>query len=167
VFRLAVLSRDEARARRRELCDEGRDVVFTNGCFDLLHKGHLHLLEQAKNQGDYLIVGLNTDNSIRRLKGAPRPVKSESDRAVLLDALEYVDDVVLFDEDTPLALIEALSPDVLVKGSDYDPSEVVGAEHVREQGGNLYLVDLLPDHSTTALIDDIRSAQSREDTGKD
>lgn len=156
---VAIFEKDEARKKRDDLAEAGRRVVFTNGCFDLLHRGHLHLLREARKQGDYLIVGLNTDASVRRIKGESRPVKSETDRARVLDALEMVDAVVLFDEDTPRDLIETLTPDVLVKGSDYEPDDVVGADHVQNNGGELYLVDLLPDHSTTAFIETIRKGE--------
>lgn len=160
---MVILDDEDARKRRNQLRDEDRTVVFTNGCFDLLHKGHLHLLREAKNQGDYLIVGLNTDDSIRRIKGGSRPVKNEENRSAVLDALEMVDAVVLFEEDTPKRLIELLSPDVLVKGSDYEPDEVVGAEHVQAEGGRVYLVDLLPGQSTTSIVETIRqSGEARE-----
>lgn len=155
---MVIFDDDEARKKREKLGEDGRTVVFTNGCFDLLHRGHLHLLREAKDQGDYLIVGLNTDDSIRRIKGGCRPVKAEKNRASVLDALEMVDAVVLFEEDTPERLIELLSPDVLVKGSDYRPDEVVGAGHVQDRGGRVHLVDLLPDQSTTSMIDSIRES---------
>lgn len=110
-----------------------------------------------------MIVGLNTDDSIRRIKGGSRPVKHEENRSSVLDALEMVDAVVLFDEDTPKRLIELLSPDVLVKGSDYEPHEVVGAQHVQDQGGRVHLVDLLPGQSTTSIVETIReSGEARE-----
>ena len=153
---MTVMDDDTARERREELREADRTVVFTNGCFDLLHRGHLHLLSEAKKQGDYLIVGLNTDESIRRIKGESRPVKDETNRAKVLDAIGMVDAVVFFSEDTPKRLIELLSPDVLVKGSDYEPHEVVGAEHVRNSGGRIHLVDLLSDESTTSFIETIR-----------
>jgi D-beta-D-heptose 7-phosphate kinase/D-beta-D-heptose 1-phosphate adenosyltransferase len=129
----------------------GDQIVFTNGCFDLLHPGHISLLYQARALGDRLIVGLNTDASVRRLKGPQRPILSEQDRAAMLGALACVDLVVHFDEDTPLALIGHLKPDVLVKGSDYKPEQVVGKEVVEAYGGRVQLVDLVQGYSTTQL----------------
>ena len=126
-------------------------IVFTNGCFDLLHPGHVSLLHQARHLGDRLIVGLNTDASIRRLKGATRPILPEADRAAILSALEDVDMVVFFDEDTPLDLIDRLRPDILVKGADYRIEDVVGRTIVEAYGGEVRLVDILEGHSTTAI----------------
>ncbi len=136
-------------SRRR---DAGQKVVFTNGCFDLLHVGHARLLRQAAACGDLLVVGLNSDASVRRLKGPSRPLNSEGARAELLAALESVDVVTVFDEDTPLALIEAIRPDVLVKGGDYRPDEVVGRDVVEGSGGRLVLIPLVEGHSTTGLV---------------
>lgn len=134
-------------------------VVFTNGCFDLLHPGHVHLLNQAREQGDRLAVGLNTDASIRRLKGDNRPILSEQDRAAMLSALDCVDLVVLFDEDTPLELIENLRPDVLVKGDDYHISNVVGRSMVEKYGGEVRLVPILQGYSTTGIVNRMRARQ--------
>ncbi|MCF8035703.1 MAG: D-glycero-beta-D-manno-heptose-7-phosphate kinase [Desulfobacteraceae bacterium] len=132
-------------------------IVFTNGCFDLLHAGHLHLLNRASEFGDVLIVGLNTDASVRRLnKGTDRPLIPEQERAAIVAGLDCVNAVVLFDEDTPLSLIKTIKPDVLVKGSDYSPDQVVGRAEVEAHGGKVALVDLLPDKSTSALIRRIR-----------
>jgi D-beta-D-heptose 7-phosphate kinase/D-beta-D-heptose 1-phosphate adenosyltransferase len=132
--------------RRRE-----QRIVFTNGCFDLLHPGHVSLLHQARSLGDRLIVGLNSDDSIRRLKGAQRPILPGKDRAAILSALEDVDMVVFFDEDTPLNLIGRLKPDILVKGADYRIDEVVGKDIVEAYGGQVRLVEILKGHSTTAI----------------
>lgn len=129
----------------------GERVVFTNGCFDLLHPGHISLLHQARALGDRLIVGLNTDASVRRLKGPQRPFLSEQDRAAMLGALACVDLVIHFDEDTPLTLIGHLQPDILVKGSDYRPEQVVGKSEVEAYGGCVKLVDLVEGYSTTGL----------------
>lgn len=134
--------------RRRRL---GETVVFTNGCFDLLHLGHLQLLRRSAALGDFLVVGLNSDASIRRLKGPSRPINPENVRAELMAALECVDAVTVFDEDTPLKLIEAIRPNVLVKGGDYRPEEVVGRAEVEAAGGQLVLIPLLEGHSTTNL----------------
>ncbi|MFB6346380.1 MAG: D-glycero-beta-D-manno-heptose 1-phosphate adenylyltransferase [bacterium] len=161
---MSVLTQQEATDKRNRLMEQNKTVVFTNGCFDLLHRGHLHLLSESRQQGDYLVVGVNTDDSIRRLKGADRPVKSKEDRGQVLDALSMVNDVVFFGEDTPRQLIQRLTPDVLVKGSDYEPSEVVGAQHVKKNGGRLHLVDLLPGHSTSALIEKIKHSDGEGTT---
>ena len=131
---------------------EGRKVVFTNGCFDILHAGHVHCLERAKSFGDRLVVGLNSDDSVRRLKGKKRPVMNQSDRAAILSALECVDLVVAFDEDTPLELIRALKPAVLVKGGDYSPQDVVGRDMVEEWGGRVEIVPVLDGKSTTGIL---------------
>lgn len=136
---------------------QGRTVVFTNGCFDILHAGHLDLLERAATMGDRLVVGLNSDGSVRRLKGQERPVNEEGFRARLLAALSIVDAVVVFGEDTPQAVIEAVLPDVLVKGGDYRAEDVVGAGVVAAHGGRVEIVDLTEGHSTTGLIGRIRS----------
>jgi len=136
----------------REWRNQGLKIAFTNGCFDLLHPGHISLLDQAKRCADKLVVGLNADLSIRRLKGPNRPVQSEVARATVLAALKSVDAVAIFSQDTPLLLIEALSPDVLVKGADYTLDNVVGAEHVIKHGGRVVLAELLPGHSTTETV---------------
>lgn len=127
-------------------------VVFTNGCFDLLHPGHISLIRQSAAQGDHLIVGLNSDASVRRLKGPTRPIQNENSRALLLAALSDVDAIVLFDEDTPFELISALRPDVLVKGSDYTIDNVVGADVVQQGGGRVYLARLVDGCSTTGIV---------------
>lgn len=133
-------------------------VVFTNGVFDLLHPGHVALLEAARAHGESMIVALNSDRSVRTLhKGDDRPVVPEGDRARMVGALRCVDRVILFDDHTPLRLIEALSPDVLVKGGDYTPETVVGASHVLAHGGRVVIVPLVPDHSTTRLLERLRA----------
>jgi rfaE bifunctional protein nucleotidyltransferase chain/domain len=137
----------------------GRKIVFTNGCFDILHRGHVECLKQARALGDLLVVGLNSDDSVARLKGAGRPVLGQDDRAAVLSALESVDYVCIFNEDTPLELILALTPDVLVKGGDYKPSEVVGAKEVESWGGQLAIIELVPGASTTELISRINASQ--------
>ncbi len=135
-------------------------VVFTNGCFDLLHPGHVAYLEQARSLGEALIVGVNTDDSVKRLlKGPGRPVTSEADRARVLAALACVDRVVLFSEDTPLELITALQPDILVKGGDYQLEEIVGREVVQARGGQVLALPFVPGYSTTELLERIRSAK--------
>ncbi len=131
--------------------------MFTNGVFDLLHPGHVDLLATARGFGDALIVGVNSDTSVRRLnKGPDRPVRTQADRAYVLAALEAVDAVVIFDEDTPLAIITALEPDVLVKGGDYREETIVGAKEVRARGGEVKVVPLVQGQSTTSIVDRIR-----------
>jgi len=152
------LTLDEACTKREELRKSGQRVVFTNGCFDLLHPGHVHILEEAARQGDYLIVAVNSDDSVRRLKGEVRPIQRESDRVRVLNALEPVDDTIIFDEDTPRRVIEALSPDVLVKGADYEVDEIVGAEHVQSTGGDVHRVELLSGYGTSDIIRRIRNS---------
>ncbi|MCU0607909.1 MAG: D-glycero-beta-D-manno-heptose 1-phosphate adenylyltransferase [Candidatus Edwardsbacteria bacterium] len=130
----------------------GRTVVFTNGVFDLLHRGHVEYLEQARALGDVLVVGLNSDASVKRIKGERRPLCPQGDRAAVLSALACVDHVVLFDEDTPQRLIESLVPDILVKGADYSVEQIVGAETVLKNGGKVLPIELTPGRSTTDLI---------------
>lgn len=145
--------RDAARWRE---AGPGR-VVFTNGVFDLLHVGHIDLLVAARALGDRLIVGLNSDQSVRRLKGPARPVRSEAERAYLVSALEMVDAVAIFEQDTPLELILALRPDVLVKGGDYTPDTIVGRAEVEAWGGRVHVVPLTAGHSTTRIIEALRA----------
>jgi D-glycero-beta-D-manno-heptose 1-phosphate adenylyltransferase len=135
----------------------GRRVVFTNGCFDLLHPGHIRSLEAARTLGDVLVVGLNRDASIRQIKGDSRPVITENERAELLASLEAVDFVVLFGEATPREIISRLLPDVLVKGADWGSGEIVGRDEVERAGGKVISVPLEPGHSTTAILRKIRS----------
>jgi D-beta-D-heptose 7-phosphate kinase/D-beta-D-heptose 1-phosphate adenosyltransferase len=131
-------------------------VVFTNGVFDLLHPGHVDVLRGARGQGDVLVVGLNSDASVRRLKGPDRPVRSAAERAYVLAALECVDAVVVFDQDTPLELVRQLRPDVIVKGGDYAPDTIVGAREVRARGGSVVVIPLTPGQSTTSIIEKLR-----------
>lgn len=131
---------------------KGEKIVFTNGCFDILHTGHITLINHCATIGDKVIIGLNTDKSVQKLKGQNRPVNNENDRALLLASLQNIDAVVLFEEETPLNLIKAISPDVLVKGGDYKKDEIVGADDVLAAGGNVEIVSLVVGKSTTALI---------------
>jgi rfaE bifunctional protein nucleotidyltransferase chain/domain len=131
-------------------------VAFTNGVFDLLHPGHIDVLLGARRHGDALVVGVNSDDSVRRLKGPARPIRSAPERCYVLAALEAVDVVVVFDQDTPLELIGALRPDVLVKGGDYDEESVIGAPEVRAWGGSVVIIPLTPGHSTTSTIERLR-----------
>ncbi len=152
-----IVSRGAAARWVKRLQAQGLKVVFTNGCFDLLHLGHVRYLEEARSLGDALIVGVNTDDSVKRLDKEPtRPVTPEGDRAALVAALACVDRVVLFAEDTPLELITALQPDILVKGGDYRLEEIVGREVVMARGGAVQVIPLVPGYSTTALLARIR-----------
>jgi D-beta-D-heptose 7-phosphate kinase/D-beta-D-heptose 1-phosphate adenosyltransferase len=150
-----IISREELPAFRGSNRD--KRIVFTNGCFDLIHRGHVQLLREARNLGDLLVVGLNSDSSARRLKGQSRPLTSEMDRAFVLLSLEAVDYVTLFDEDTPIEVISALEPDVLVKGAEYGAGEIVGEDFVSGRGGTVVRVDMLEGCSTSALIEKIKN----------
>lgn len=136
----------------------GRKIVFTNGCFDILHRGHLEYLAQAAGLGNILIVGLNTDASVKRLKGPERPLTQEDNRAFQMASLLFVDAVCLFDEDTPQQLIETLKPDVLVKGGDYTRENIAGAEFVLGNGGQVEIVPFVEGYSTTSLVERIRKS---------
>jgi D-beta-D-heptose 7-phosphate kinase/D-beta-D-heptose 1-phosphate adenosyltransferase len=140
----------------------GLVIGFTNGCFDLLHPGHISLLAEARGQCDRLIVALNSDASVRRLKGKSRPIQNESARATVMAALSFVDAVVIFDEDTPLEMIKMTVPDVLIKGADYRLDQVVGRDFVESRGGRVALIELVADSSTTRIVSRIASADSRE-----
>jgi len=134
-------------------------MCFTNGCFDLIHPGHVQYLEDARALGDFLVVGLNSDASVARLKGPSRPLQDETARALVLLGLRSVDAVVLFGEDTPLDLITALQPDLLIKGGDYTPETVVGREVVEARGGKVVLIPFLPGHSSSAIVARIRTGR--------
>ncbi len=138
----------------------GEKIVFTNGCFDLIHYGHLHYLAEAAELGDRLIVGLNSDESVKRLKGNQRPIKDEINRRFLLASLTCVDAVVLFSEDTPLNLIDLIRPNVLVKGGDWQPHQIVGSEIVLGDGGTVRSLAFVPGHSTTSLVEKIQQLNS-------
>jgi D-beta-D-heptose 7-phosphate kinase/D-beta-D-heptose 1-phosphate adenosyltransferase len=152
-----IMTLKEAKTHTQTWRRHGLTLGFTNGCFDLLHLGHLHSFAECKKQCDRLIVGLNTDASIKRLKGEDRPIQAEIVRAHIIAALEYVDAVVLFDDDTPLNLIETLLPDLLFKGADYTIDKVVGADIVQLNGGKVHLIDLKPGFSTTATIEKLKA----------
>lgn len=128
-----------------------KKITFTNGCFDLLHYGHIHYLAQAADLADYLIAGLNSDASVKQLKGAHRPIKDEKNRAYILAALMFVDAVIIFEEDTPYRLIEAIQPDILVKGGDWQPEQIVGADIVQTRGGQVLSLPFIEGYSTTFL----------------
>lgn len=152
----AILTLEEAILRFGHEKRNGRRVVFTNGCFDLLHPGHIRSLEHARQLGDVLIVGLNSDASVRRLKGEGRPAIPERERAEILAALETVDAVVIFDEPTPHEVIARLLPDVLVKGGDWPGDQIVGREEVEAAGGRVVSVPVVPGYSTTEILRKIR-----------
>jgi len=155
-YRDKVLTIDLLRAAVREARAAGKRIVFTNGCFDLLHVGHVRLLAAAREAGDVLVAAVNSDASVRRLKGEGRPLVSQADRAEVLAALEAVDLVTIFDQDTPAELIAVLEPDVLVKGGDWTPEQVVGREIVEARGGRLLIIPTVEGFSTTALAERIR-----------
>jgi rfaE bifunctional protein nucleotidyltransferase chain/domain len=131
---------------------QGRKIVFTNGCFDILHRGHIEYLSRARDLGDVLVIGLNTDASVKRIKGDNRPVQDETSRALTLASLRFVDAIILFDEDTPFNLIDLVKPDVLVKGGDYTEETIVGADIVRASGGEVVTVPLTEGYSTSKIL---------------
>jgi len=155
-----MLTKAEAVALTDRLRAAAKTVVFTNGVFDLLHVGHLRYLQQARALGDALIVGLNSDESVRQIKGPGRPITAEGERAEILDALACVDGVVIFGEAAPHELIAALQPDVLVKGADWAADAIVGRDIVEKRGGRVVRVPIEPGHSTTALVEKIRRHSS-------
>lgn len=131
-------------------------IVFTNGCFDIVHKGHIEYLAQAATLGTKLVVGLNTDTSVKRLKGEKRPINNQEARAILLSALIFIDKIVLFDEDTPYELIKYIQPDILVKGKDYKPEQIVGYDIVKNKGGEIITIDLTAGYSTTSILNKLQ-----------
>ena len=137
-----------------------KKIVFTNGCFDILHLGHIDYLSKAKDLGDVLVVGVNSDVSVRRIKKEGRPITDETSRSMLLAALRFTDAVVLFDDDTPYNLIKKIQPDILVKGSDYAPEEIVGYDIVKAKGGEIHTIDFLPGYSTTAIEERIKKGKN-------
>ena len=145
----------EATQRAAELRRQGKRIVFTNGCFDIVHAGHISSFRQAKQFGDVLFLGLNSDASIRRIKGDKRPIVSQKNRVALLEAIRYLDYIVLFDDDTPEALIQAICPDVLVKGKDWEEKTVIGGDFVQQYGGEVRFIELEAGLSTTNVIEKI------------
>jgi D-glycero-beta-D-manno-heptose 1-phosphate adenylyltransferase len=153
-----IISKEKALKLISALRSSGKKIVFTNGCFDIIHPGHVDYLSQARDLGDYLVLGLNTDRSVKMLEKAPnRPINSEETRALVLAGLASVDAIVFFDEQTPYELIKFLQPDVLVKGNDYTIEQVVGNDIVAKNGGQVITIPLLQGYSTTALIKKINS----------
>lgn len=137
--------------------NEGKKIVFTNGCFDILHRGHISYLNEARKLGDVLFLGLNSDASVKRLKGESRPINNQEDRKFILENLRSIDCVEIFDEDTPLDLIKAISPSILVKGGDWRPEQIVGSEFVLSNGGSVLSLKFIDGHSTTSVIEKIQS----------
>lgn len=152
-----IRTRSQAAILVQEWKQAGEKVVFSNGCFDVLHVGHVEYLAQAAQCGDRLIIGVNSDDSVKRLKGETRPINPQSARLMMLAALGFVDAVVLFDEDTPQTLIDDLIPNVLVKGNDYRPEEIVGYDTVTKNGGEVKTIALTPGFSTTNIIEKIKA----------
>ena len=150
-----IITADYFKSKRE--CFNNNRVVFTNGCFDILHLGHIDYLIKARNLGDILIIGLNTDNSVKKLKGDNRPVNNQNARALLLASLEFVDFVILFDDETPSELIRTITPDVLVKGGDYKIETVVGADFVLNYGGSVEIIPFLKGYSTTGIIQNLKN----------
>jgi rfaE bifunctional protein nucleotidyltransferase chain/domain len=150
-----VVTKEQIVEIRKRLRQEGKRVVFTNGCFDIVHRGHVEYLSKARAKGDALIVGMNTDASVQRLKGPTRPIVEEEDRAFVLAALSVVDYVCLFEEDTPLELIKAVVPDVLVKGGDWSIETIVGRDVVEAAGGSVQTIEFVPNRSTTTIVQKI------------
>jgi D-beta-D-heptose 7-phosphate kinase/D-beta-D-heptose 1-phosphate adenosyltransferase len=161
-----IVELDELLAMRREWRHYGTKVVFTNGCFDLIHRGHVEYLQKARELAEVLVIGLNTDDSVRRLKGPNRPILPQEDRAAILAAFECVDYVVLFAEDTPLNLIRALMPEVLAKGEDYQEQEIVGHDIVKAAGGKVARIPLTSGRSTSQIIAGILAASARQQAEK-
>lgn len=149
-----IVSREQLVERLKSRGDQR--VVFTNGCFDLVHRGHVDYLSRARDLGDLLILGLNSDSSVRRLKGPSRPIVDEKSRALLLAAFQFIDYVVLFEEDTPYELIKAAQPDILVKGGDYKPEDIVGYDIVKQRGGQVVTIDFVPGFSTTNIVEKLQ-----------
>ncbi len=152
-----IFSRQDAVQLVKRWQDEGKKIVFTNGCFDIVHLGHIDYLEKARNLGHKLVVGVNTDASVSRLKGPTRPVVNEYARARMIVAFEFVDAAILFDEPTPLELIQTICPDILVKGDDYSFDNIVGADFVVSKGGEVKTIPLVKGYSTSSLIEKIKA----------
>jgi len=151
-----IIEREDIKPIVKRLKSENKKIVFTNGCFDLLHSGHIILLEKARSYGDLLILGINTDDSVRRLKGKNRPINEQDERARVLAGLEAVSYVTFFSEDTPANIISEIIPDILVKGGDYGIDEIVGRETVEQNNGKVIVVSLIEGKSTTGIINKIK-----------
>jgi D-beta-D-heptose 7-phosphate kinase/D-beta-D-heptose 1-phosphate adenosyltransferase len=156
-----VLTQPQTRALVERLRSAGRRIVFTNGVFDVLHPGHVRYLREARSFGDALIVGVNADDSVRRNKGPARPISPQFERAEVIGALEAVDAVVIFGEDTPAEIIRLVQPDVLVKGDDWPPDQIVGRDTVEARGGEVILVSVEQGYSTTSIVEKVKSDHGR------
>ena len=141
---------------RAELKEKKKTLVFTNGCFDIIHRGHISYLNDAKNLGEYLVIGLNSDSSVKKIKGDSRPVNNEKDRMFVLENIKSVDSVIIFEEDTPYNLIKNILPDVLVKGGDWKPENIVGSDIVLSNGGKVFSLNYVENYSTTSTIEKMK-----------
>ncbi len=150
-----IIKIDKFISIRENIRKDGKSLVFTNGCFDIIHRGHVEYLNQAKSLGDYLIIGVNSDNSVKKLKGEFRPINKENDRAFVLDNLKAVDFVIIFNEDTPYEIIKKTLPDFLVKGGDWKEEDIVGADIVKSNGGKVLSLKYIKDYSTTSIIKEL------------
>lgn len=152
-----IYSLDKFLEIRTELIKTSRKLVFTNGCFDIIHRGHISYLSQAKMLGNYLVIGLNSDSSVKILKGDSRPINNQDDRAFVLDNLKPVDAVIIFDEETPFNLINSIKPDFLVKGGDWKEENIIGSDIVKKYGGTIVSLKYIDNYSTTSMFDKIRN----------
>ena len=164
---MSLLSINIAKDKVLKLNEDGKVVVFTNGCFDIIHKGHTTLLNKARKLGDFLIVGLNSNKSVSNLKGKDRPINSEEKRSENLLKLDYVDAVIIFNQNTPEKLIAELRPNILVKGGDYTKEEVIGSQQVVKDGGEIVIIPLVPGYSTTNIINTLKEKGLTEGDGTD
>ena len=164
---MSLLSINIAKDKVLKLNKDGKVVVFTNGCFDIIHKGHTTLLNKARKLGDFLIVGLNSNESVSNLKGKDRPINSEEKRSENLLKLDYIDAVVIFNQNTPEKLIAELRPNILVKGGDYSKDEIIGAKQVVEDGGKIVIIPLVSGYSTTKTINGLKEKGLTEEDGTD
>jgi len=151
-IRRKIIPRKDLGILIRKIRKQGLSIVFTNGCFDIIHKGHIKYLSEAADKGDILIVGLNSDDSVKRLKGKNRPVLDQESRADTLAAFSFIDYIILFNEDTPFRIIEIIRPDVLIKGGDYNPENIVGYDIVKSSGGKIITIPLVKGYSTSSII---------------
>ena len=164
---MTLFSRTKAKFLIQNLKAKGKKVVFTNGCFDIIHKGHTSYLKLARGLGDFLIIGLNSDTSVIKLKGQNRPMNHEIIRSTNLLKLDYVDAVTIFSEETPRKIIKELQPDFLVKGGDYEPENIVGADYVRSAGGEVVIIPFVAGHSTTNIIEKLLGKNLTEEDAPD
>jgi len=155
IIKSKIITMEDLRSRLSLWRFKEQKVVFTNGCFDIIHRGHIEYLAKAAGYGDILIVGVNTDNSTKRLKGNNRPIQDEYSRAIILSSFQFVNNVILFEEDTPYELIKFIQPDVLIKGQDYKPEDIVGYDIVSTKGGKIITIDFINGYSTSSLINRI------------